>query len=180
MPNAPLSLPEVFSSPEKWVTTPDAQANPRLITAACLAVSYSRPEDAAAMIASLGSQIPKEDRNLLWNFLGYRSAIINTISDSSQYFTNAGEGLMDSRVSQPDEVAGWRVKAALAAGNWKEVERAIGSMTPEKLGADESAYWLGRAKIAQGDRSEGERVLSSITGHHTCYGKLACDALNVP
>ena len=71
-------------------------------------------------------------------------------------------------------------EAALAAGNWKEVERAIGSMTPEKLGADESAYWLGRAKIAQGDRSEGEKVLSSITGHHTFYGKLACDALNVP
>lgn len=180
MPNAPLSLPQVFSSPEKWVTTPDAQATPRLITAACLVVGYSHPEDAAAMISSLDSQIPKEDRNLLWNFLGYRSAIINTISDSSQYFTNAGEGLMDSRVSQPDEVAGWRVKAALAAGNWKEVERAIGSMTPEKLGADESAYWLGRARIAQGDRGEGEKILSSITGHHTFYGKLACDALNVP
>ncbi|MCI5850481.1 MAG: lytic transglycosylase domain-containing protein [Sutterellaceae bacterium] len=176
----PSSIDAALSRPSDWIQGADSSADPKLFTAACLAAGYGNPAGCAAALDSSGVQLSPGDRNLIWNFLGYRTAVSSTVSTASQYFEKAGDGSSDPRLSQPDIVAGWRLKAALGTGNWKEVERAAEAMPLNSELKDGPVYWLGRAKTALGEKEEGKEILLGLSRSHTYYGKLACDALGLP
>lgn len=74
----------------------------------------------------------------------------------------------------------WRARAALRAGDWPMVSRAIDSM-PRELQKDPTwVYWRGRAAAAQGKADEAQRHFQQLAGQPHFYGLLSNEELGLP
>lgn len=71
----------------------------------------------------------------------------------------------------------WRVRAALRAGDWKEVQRVIGAMPAAESAQPEWIYWLGRALVATGQQEAGAALFARIRNETHYYGLLAAEEL---
>jgi len=71
----------------------------------------------------------------------------------------------------------WRVRAALRAGSWGDVARAIDAM-PEAQ-AQESAwrYWKARALAVSGEEDDATRLFGGLATEQSFYGLLAAEAI---
>ena len=71
----------------------------------------------------------------------------------------------------------WRVRAALRAGSWRDVARAIDAM-PEAQ-AQESAwrYWKARALAVLGEEDDATRLFGGLATEQSFYGLLAAEAI---
>lgn len=74
----------------------------------------------------------------------------------------------------------WRVRAALRAGDWPMVAKAIDTM-PRDLQKDPAwIYWRGRAYAAQGRADDAKSLYQQLAGQHHFYGLLASEELGRP
>jgi soluble lytic murein transglycosylase len=82
--------------------------------------------------------------------------------------------------AQTDATREWRVRAAVAQGDWKAAEAAIEALTPDEMQHDEWRYW--KARIAQelGKASAALDGYASLAQQATFYGFLAADRANLP
>ncbi|WIG57131.1 MAG: Soluble lytic murein transglycosylase [Rhodanobacteraceae bacterium] len=82
--------------------------------------------------------------------------------------------------AQTDATREWRVRAAVAQGDWKAAETAIQALTPEEMQHDEWRYW--KARIAQqlGQASAALDGYTALAQQATFYGFLAADQANLP
>lgn len=82
--------------------------------------------------------------------------------------------------AQTDATREWRVRAAVAQGDWKAAEAAIAALTPGEMQHDEWRYW--KARIAQelGKTSAALDGYASLAQQATFYGFLAADRANLP
>ena len=63
-----------------------------------------------------------------------------------------------------DEVAQWKVRAALRAQDWGLVRSTIERMPPALAALPEWTYWLGRAYKAGGQTTEADALFQKISG----------------
>lgn len=82
--------------------------------------------------------------------------------------------------AQTDATREWRVRAAVAQGDWKAAEAAIQALTPDEMQHDEWRYW--KARIAQklGQTSAALDGYTALAQQVTFYGFLAADQANLP
>lgn len=74
----------------------------------------------------------------------------------------------------------WRARAALRAGDWGMLTRAIETM-PRELQKDPAwVYWRGRAAAAQGRPEEAQRQFQQLAGQPHFYGLLSNEELGLP
>lgn len=74
----------------------------------------------------------------------------------------------------------WRARAALRAGDWAMVARAIETM-PRELQKDPTwVYWRGRAAAAQGKADDAQRQFQQLAGQPHFYGLLSNEELGLP
>ncbi len=170
-----------FSSPASFAADHADGSAPDLVLLSVLARGYGKPDEAADIAEGSPGAFAEKDLPLLWNFLGLRTAVVQTPADAAGYFRRAGDAPADPGLSQPALVTDWRIRASLASGNWKETGLAIRHTASDTAALPEDrTYWLGRSELALGNRASGEALLRSITTRRTYYGKLACDALELP
>ena len=81
--------------------------------------------------------------------------------------------------AQTDATREWRVRAAVAQGDWKAAAVAIEALTPEQMQRDEWRYW--RARIAQklGQSAAALDDYTALAQQATFYGFLAADRANL-
>jgi soluble lytic murein transglycosylase len=138
-------------------------------------MAASDPGAAAQQLESTwASQLTAEERHWAWAVIG-KQAALRLSPDAMTYFSKVRK---DSDL--PDEFLGWKVRAALRAGNWSAVQRAIEAMGPERNDPT-WVYWRARALMAQrpseADRAEATRLFESIAGSRGFYEQLALDEL---
>jgi len=82
--------------------------------------------------------------------------------------------------AQTDATREWRVRAAVAQGDWKAANAAIAALTPDEMQRDEWRYW--KARIAQklGQTSAALDGYTVLAQQATFYGFLAADQANLP
>jgi soluble lytic murein transglycosylase len=82
--------------------------------------------------------------------------------------------------AQTDATREWRVRAAVAQGDWKAAEAAIQALTPDEMQHDEWRYW--KARIAQklGQASAALDGYTALAQQATFYGFLAADQASLP
>jgi soluble lytic murein transglycosylase len=82
--------------------------------------------------------------------------------------------------AQTDATREWRVRAAVAQGDWKAAEAAIQALTPDEMQHDEWRYW--KARIAQklGQDSAALDGYTALAQQATFYGFLAADQASLP
>jgi len=71
----------------------------------------------------------------------------------------------------------WRVRAALRAGAWADVARAIDAMPPGEALEPAWRYWKARSLAVSGQNEDATRIFGGLATEHHFYGFLAAEAL---
>jgi soluble lytic murein transglycosylase len=116
-----------------------------------------------------------EERNWAWGVMGKVAA--QKLSPSAMgYYANVTR---DTDLN--DDLLAWKVRAALRAGQWREVRHAIDAMGEEQRQDATWVYWKARALQAgrpnDHERAQAQRLLEGIAGTRGFYEQLALEEL---
>ncbi|AMM23991.1 lytic transglycosylase domain-containing protein [Variovorax sp. PAMC 28711] len=178
---SPDALPifeEINASATKFLLTRGpvvANSRRELVVLALIKIAMADPEQAAAqMDAKWGVMLAAEERNWVWGTIG-RQAASKLSPAANSYYANV------TKVSDlSDDMLGWKVRAALRAGQWKDVQQAVSAMSEESQLDPAWVYWKARALAAQGGeqrRTEARTLYETIAGTRGFYELLALEEL---
>jgi soluble lytic murein transglycosylase len=134
-------------------------------------LARSQPDEAAAKLAQLAGALGGE-APCAWAQVAYQAALELHPNALEWYGRAQGCVLTDAQVA-------WRARAALRAGDWKQVLAAIALLSPEVARDPAWRYWKGRALRATGEAAAGDGVLRGISVLPTFYGLLASEDLGI-
>ncbi|MDR0577169.1 MAG: lytic transglycosylase domain-containing protein [Candidatus Accumulibacter sp.] len=171
-PDARTAL-AVTDSPMPWLarTAPSESRMYRELAALAVArIARGDPRLAAERLERLDARLRAGEKEWAWGIVGWQAALRH-MSEASGWFARAGDAPMS------DEVAQWRVRAALRAQDWNGVRSAIAKLPPALAGQPDWIYWLGRAVRAEGRVEEAGALFARIAGQPNFYGNLADEEL---
>ena len=117
--------------------------------------------------------LPEADRLHGNARLGYHAARQH-VPDANLYFREA------QATPLTEELAAWRVRAALRAQSWNDVRAAVEAMVAPQREEAAWRYWHARALAALGKKEEAKPVLEALAKEFNFYGVLAAEALGLP
>lgn len=79
-----------------------------------------------------------------------------------------------------DKASLWMARLAARQADWRSLQIAINSLSPEERKDDTWTYWQARAKQAQGQPEQAQQLLQRIANNATFHGFLAADKLQRP
>ena len=179
---SPDSLPqlkEVLDAPTKFLlsrATARGSARQELVLLALIKLAGGDPDGAAQQLDSKWSvHLTPEERNWAWGVIG-KAAAQKLSPNAAGYFANVTK---DSDLN--DELLGWKVRAALRAGQWKAVGKAVDAMSADARQDSTWAYWKARSLLAgkpsDTDRAEARQLLEAIASTRGFYEMLALEEL---
>jgi len=172
---APSDLDKAAANPSTWLDRMPAnfaasRQGRELALVALARLARDDPQGAYARYLGLNERLPAPDRSYALGQIAWQAAT-KLMPDANAWFRAAGETPMS------EEQAGWRVRAALRAGDWKTVKAAVEAMPAELRNQPDWTYWLGRAEAALGNREVSRKAFERIAGHPTFYSILADEEL---
>jgi len=172
-----------IDQPVRWLATHErrlTQVQHELAMVAIARLARDNTDDAARLASALERHLSPEQRGIVWGRIGHMAAV-KLLPQASEWYARGGDKVgVGPDAARIDEVLEWQVRAALRAGDWKQVRRTIERM-PEALRRDPAwVYWLGRAYAAEGRQGEADQLWRSIAGQFNFYGKLAAEELGQP
>ena len=165
----------VSDTPMPWlIKLPTNIASNRMTRElAALAISRiarSDPRMAAEQLSKIEAQLQTGEKNWAWSQIGWQAAQQH-MDDALEWYRKAGDAPLS------DEVAQWKVRAALRAQDWGTVRSVIEKMPPALAEQPTWIYWLGRSYRAGGRTEEADKLFAKIAGQPNFYGNLADDEL---
>ena len=178
-PEALGQLKEVLDAPSKYLlarTTAGSRVRQELVLLALIKLAAGDPDNAAHQLDSKwGEYLSAEERNWAWGVIG-KSAAQKLSGSAHGYFSNVTR---NSHLN--DDLLGWKVRAALRAGQWKAVRNVVDAMGAEARQDSTWVYWKARAMLAtkpsEADRAEARQLLEGIAGTRGFYEQLALEEL---
>lgn len=82
--------------------------------------------------------------------------------------------------AQTDATREWRVRVAVALGDWKVAKAALAALAPEQMQHGEWRYWQARVEEELGDGATARDDYAALAEQATFYGFLAADRANLP
>jgi peptidoglycan lytic transglycosylase len=79
-----------------------------------------------------------------------------------------------------DYALAWQARAALWAGDWREVERSISAMSDAQRGQARWRYWAGRVAEQRRHPQEADAFYASVLGDDNYYAAMAAAHLQRP
>ena len=163
----------VTDAPLQWLVK-TAVVNNRmhreLAALAIARVARSDPRMAAEQLEKLDARLQAGEKGWAWSQIGWQGAQRH-LPEALEWFRKAGE------VPMSDEVAQWKVRAALRAQDWGAVRATIERMPPALAEQPAWLYWLGRAYRAGGRLEEADALFARVAGQPNFYGNLADEEL---
>jgi soluble lytic murein transglycosylase len=182
-PVDPKVLAQAIDRPAAWLTAHErrlTQVQRELATVAIVRLARDNPQDAAEYANALHLLLTPEQRGIVWGRIGHMAAL-RLMPEANEWYRRGGDHVgMGPDAARVTEVLEWQVRAALRAGDWAGVKRAIDRM-PASL-RDEPAwvYWYGRALSHDGRPAEAQEHFGRIAPQFNFYGKLAAEELGQP
>ena len=178
-PDALPQLKEVLDAPTKFLlsrATARGNARQELVLLALIKLAGSDPDGAAQQLDNKwGVHLSAEERNWAWGVIG-KAAAQKLSSNAAGYFANVTK---DTDLN--DDLLGWKVRAALRAGQWKAVGKAVDAMGPEARQDSTWVYWKARAllsgRVTDAERAEARQLLEGIASTRGFYEQLALEEL---
>ena len=178
-PEALTQLKEVLDSPSKYLLARNmagSRVRQELVLLALIRLASGDPDSAAHQLDSKWSEyLSAEERNWAWGVIG-KSAAQKLSGSAHGYFSNVTR---NSHLN--DDLLGWKVRAALRAGQWKAVGNVVDAMGAEARQDSTWVYWKARAMLAtkpsEADRAEARQLLEGIAGTRGFYEQLALEEL---
>ena len=178
-PEALAPLREALDAPAKYLkghATARGRERQELVVLALIRMAVSDAGVAAGLLENKwGVHLSAEERNWLWGVIGKQAALALS-PDAAGYFGNVSR---DADLN--DDLLAWKVRAALRAGQWKQVGRAIDAMTPTARQDSTWTYWKARSLTAgrAGDeeRAQARQLYERIAASTGFYEQLALEEL---
>ena len=178
-PEALTQLKEVLDAPSKYLLARNmagSRVRQELVLLALIKLASGDPDSAAHQLDSKWSEyLSAEERNWAWGVIG-KSAAQKLSGSAHGYFSNVTR---NSHLN--DDLLGWKVRAALRAGQWKAVGNVVDAMGAEARQDSTWVYWKARAMLAtkpsEADRAEARQLLEGIAGTRGFYEQLALEEL---
>ena len=166
----------VTEAPLKWLVkaNPAASRMHRELAALAVArIARNDPRMASEQLEKIESRLQPGEKGWAWSQIGWQAAQRH-MGDALDWYLKAGD------VSMSDEVAQWKVRAALRAQDWGAVRTTIEKMPPALAAQPTWTYWLGRAYRAGGRLEEANALFAKVAGQPHFYGNLADEELGRP
>ncbi|MCO5112355.1 MAG: lytic transglycosylase domain-containing protein [Burkholderiaceae bacterium] len=178
-PEALDKLRELLDAPTKYLrghSTARGKVRQELVLLALIKMATSDVDAAAAQLDSKwGVHLSPEERNWAWGVVG-KAAAQRLSSDAPGYFANVTR---DTDLN--DDLLAWKVRAALRAGQWSVVRKAVDAMSEEARQDSTWVYWKARALLAgrpqEAERAQAQQLLQGIAGTRGFYEQLALEEL---
>ena len=178
-PEVLTQLKEVLDAPSKYLLARNmagSRVRQELVLLALIRLASGDPDSAAHQLDSKWSEyLSAEERNWAWGVIG-KSAAQKLSGSAHGYFSNVTR---NSHLN--DDLLGWKVRAALRAGQWKAVSNVVDAMGAEARQDSTWVYWKARAMLAtkpsEADRAEARQLLEGIAGTRGFYEQLALEEL---
>ena len=175
---AAAPIEEISRSPARFLSKHVGAAGRNAKEAVVLALirmALSEPDNAAALLENHWSvHLNPEQRSWVWGVIGKQVAQ-RLSGDALQHYAKA----KDSDLS--DSQLGWKVRAALRQGQWREVLAATQAMSPEARQESVWIYWRARALLktakTDADRALARNLLQGIASTRGFYEQLALEEL---
>jgi soluble lytic murein transglycosylase len=166
----------VSDTPLPWLVklSPALAASRMNRELAVLAISRIARSDPAMAVEQLGRierHLQADEKSWAWGQIGWQGAQRH-LPEALEWYRKAGDAPLS------DEVAQWKVRAALRAQDWGTVRQAIEKMPPALAEQPAWVYWLGRAYRAGGRLEDANTLFARIAGQPNFYGNLADDELD--
>jgi soluble lytic murein transglycosylase len=150
-----------------------------LAVLALIRLAAKDPDDAADLMNRRWSiQLSQEERNWTWAVIG-KQAAQKLQDNAASYFAKVQK---DSDLN--DELLGWKVRAALRQGQWRQVLTATQAMSAESMKDPTWVYWRARALMATAQdaaqRQEAQTMMRTIASVKGFYEQLALEELGQP
>ncbi len=178
---APDALPlfdELSASAPKFLVRSAfvaSRTRKELVVLALIKTAIADPDMAASQLdGKWGVMLSAEERNWLWGTIG-RQAATKLSPLAGGYFAN-----VTKNADLSDDMLAWKARAALRAGNWKEVLATVQSMGEAQQQEPTWIYWRARAlNTIGGDdrRALARSLLEGIAGTRGFYELLALEDL---
>ncbi|MDM0122523.1 lytic transglycosylase domain-containing protein [Variovorax arabinosiphilus] len=152
-----------------------SRARKEMVVLALIKVAMADPDQAAGQLeGKWAPMLTAEERNWLWGTIG-RQAATKLSPQANVYFANVTK---NSDLS--DDMLGWKVRAALRAAQWKDVNASILAMSEVAQDDPTWVYWRARALTAMGGderKAQARTLLETIAGTRGFYELLALEDL---
>ncbi|MBT9505887.1 lytic transglycosylase domain-containing protein [Rhodoferax sp.] len=177
-PAAGANIEEIISSPARFLSKRVVAAGrvaKESVLMALIRLGSTDPDMAASVLENHWSvHLTSEQRSWAWGVIG-KHAAQRLSNDAMEHFAKARDAELN------DDHLGWKVRAALRQGKWKEVLGATKAMSAEAAQDSTWIYWRARALLqlakSETDRAEALRLLESIAGVRGFYEQLALEEL---
>ena len=172
------SVNSIYSQPARYLdgrVTAILPHSKELVTLALIRLADGNVQGAARELDKLRwkIQLTQEEISWVWGVIGKRSARL--LSDEALgYYANGNPAYMHS------EHLLWRVRAALRAQDWVQVQDAIAALSEQQLRDPTWIYWRARALLAlKAPDSElrARTLFKSIASPRGFYEQLALEEL---
>src|SRR5258708_4214345 len=164
------SDPAAFLAREKL--QPLTRATLETVVFALARLARNKPEDAADRLAALAPRLGDDAARYAWGQVAWQAAM-NHHPRALEWYANAKDGaLTDSQIA-------WRARAALRAGDWKEVIAAIQALPPEEARDPAWRYWRARPLRALGSTQAAAALFKGIAGSQSYYAVLAAEEVGI-
>ncbi len=172
----------IFNDPAKYLDkrlVAVTRNRKELAVLALIRLAASNPDKAAHLLEERwGLMLSAEEKNWTWGVIG-KQAAFKLQDNASEYF---GKVRQDSDL--PDELLAWKVRAALRAGQWRQVLSATEAMGEAQRQDPSWVYWRARALQAtattEAQRQEAQQLLRGIASVRGFYEQLALEELGQP
>ena len=172
-PSAALSTAALENS-LSWLSKRSANNGTRMereLTALAIArIARKDPRMAATQLSKHEAHLQAGEKNWAWGQIAWQAAQRH-LPEATEWFAKAGNTPLS------DEVAQWKVRAALRDQNWPLVRSSIEQMPPALAEQATWVYWLGRAHQAARKNEDATRLFTKIAGQPNFYGNLADEEL---
>ena len=170
-------LDKAAANPNKYlnkINLAKAKEGPRLVALfALLRVDRQSPDNAHEHWHKIAKFFPEAERQYFYGWLAYFAAL-SLDENALAWYKEAGDSVLN------DNQLAWRTRAALRAGDWREVHASINKMSPQQQRVGAWRYWQARALKVLGRPLQAESMLTEQSREYNFYGQLAADELGLP
>jgi soluble lytic murein transglycosylase len=163
--------PAAFLAREKLGRTV-SRAQQETLVFAIERLARNKPEEAAERLAALTPRLEPQAVRHAWGQVAWQGAL-NHHPRALEWYSQVGTTALT-----PAQVA-WKARAALRAGNWKEVLGSIQALPADQQRDPAWRYWRARSLRALGEPQAADQLLRGLAGQQTFYGILAGEELGI-
>jgi soluble lytic murein transglycosylase len=157
---------------DAFVEDKSRAVSPAVVLEAWSRLARNAPDQALSRYDALFDRMPvRDDAHELAQPLA-KGLAWSRKPEALEYFARAPSGTLDAIGRE------WRARAAMWAGDWKEVNAAIAAMPADQQSDWPWLYWAGRAAEQQGEKDDARALYTAALSGDNYYSAMAAAHLD--